>query len=117
MFQYADIFQNRGPKNIYIHIECENSNFHLLSGKFNFHSEKNQAPVFIRDGGKIDDFETENPYYLSYVKSDWYIQSSTSFDLDAERGWLKLETKGLFIFKLEFVICIMSNLKKLIIYR
>ena len=95
MFQNAENFPKRISKEpIYIQIECENSNFNLFSGKFNYHSVKDKTAVFIRDGEKIERYQSSYPYYLNYHESYWYIQSSTYFNENSGGGWMCLETKG-----------------------
>ena len=63
-------------KTIYLHIDfIAGSQLHLLSGRYNFHSIKNEAPVFVREGGKIQSFN--NPYFLSYDKQGWGLRDGT----------------------------------------
>ena len=93
-FKESDILPKRLPKTIYVHVETENSNKHLLNGKFNFDSIRNNAPVFIRDGGKVPTFDP-HPYYLACYEDGWYMQDADFFGDNKPGGWLSLSTKGL----------------------
>ena len=81
---------------IFISIAAENTDylFNELSGKYNYHSHRNNLPVFVRDGGQVANF-TPNPYYLTNYDGLWFIQTLSSFKINEQRGFLKCRTKGL----------------------
>ena len=79
-------------QSIYISISDESKG--ALSGRYNFHSLKNQAAVFIRDGGKISGWEELHPYYLVY-KQKWYLTGSEKFEQNKGGGFLKNDSTGL----------------------
>ena len=91
-------------------MESEVAEFHRLSGQFNFHSIQNNAPVFIRDGGKIDTFDAP-PYYLVYDIGAWLFKDADMFGDEAWKngGYMKLTTAGFrskfsFLYHLKFLI-------------
>lgn len=93
-FQESNNLSKRLPKKpIYVHIETEDSNKHMLTGKYNFHSIRKNVPVFVRDGEKILTFDPY-PYYLAYSDSAWYFQDSEFFNDGNGGGWMRLQTKG-----------------------
>ena len=53
---------------------------------------RNNAAAFVREGGKIDYFNTE--VYLAYNKTHWYIGTSFFKEQDGLGGWMALRTKG-----------------------
>ena len=104
---YVKEFENK-PKRvskqpIFISIATEKPDVNKLSGKYIFHSLKNNAAVFVRDGPKIETVASPYPYYLAYNNKFWNLQDADFFE---ERegnglggGWLALRTKG---FRLKF---------------
>ena len=93
----SDNLPKRLPKEpIYIHVEIEDSiSLCLLTGKFNFHSIRSNAAVFVRDGGKLESLDP-HPYYLVHYNKAWFIQGGKYFEDEDAGGWLKLSTKGCF---------------------
>ena len=77
---------------IYLSISDESKG--VFSGRYNFHSLKNQAAVFIRDGGKISGLEDLHPYYLLY-KQKWFVTASENFEQGEGGGFLKSNSTGL----------------------
>ena len=85
----------RLPKQpIYVHIDAEDPDFNQLTGKFSFHSVRNNAAAFIRDGKELETFDS-HPYYLVYIDEAWYIQNKDFFDNYEDGGWLRFDTQGL----------------------
>ena len=74
---------------VFVSIVCEDAQFNNLSGKYNFHSIKNKAVEYVRDGGKVSLFEPD-PYFLSYGDKKWRLKSTEN------AYWIKLETKGMY---------------------
>ena len=79
---------------IFISIATEHPKKNQLSGKYNFHSLKNNAAVFVRDGGEIEKLVGRHPYYLVYQNKYWNLQSAVYLDKGEDGGWLTLCTKG-----------------------
>ena len=65
-----------------------------LTGKFDFHSIKNNAPAFVREEEKLEGLESE-AYYLVFVDDGWYFQDGEYFEDDDAGGWMMLSTEGL----------------------
>ena len=65
----------------------------MLAGKYNYHVIKNNAVVFVREGGKIDKFDP-HPYYLAYYPGSWVFQDSGVYDENKGSFWLKHNTRG-----------------------
>ena len=85
----ADLLPKRIPKeSIYIHIESDFSDHYVLSGLFNFYTIRNNAPAFVRDGGKLPTFEP-HPYYLVFSGTCWTIQDSEFFNDETDGGYMK----------------------------
>ena len=91
----------RAPKkSIYLYIDSvADCILHLLSGEYKFHSFKNEVPVFVRKGGKVDNLL--HPYYLSYSKlkgyDGWCLRDERFLkgsDMDKIGIWMKLSTEG-----------------------
>ena len=78
---------------IFIAIASESLEKNKLSGKYNFHSVKNNAAVFVRDGPKIEKLEPY-PYYLAYHIEHWNLQDADFFEEGRSGGWLALCTIG-----------------------
>ena len=82
---------------IFIAITSESLEKNKLSGKYNFHSLKNNAAVFVRDGPKIEKLGPY-PYYLAYNNKFWNLQDADFFEeregKEQGGGWLALHTKG-----------------------
>ena len=79
---------------IYISIASEDTAFTTLSGKYNFHSIRNNAAAFVRDGYALGHFDPF-PYYLAYSGKAWDIQDSDSFNNTKPITWITITTKGL----------------------
>ena len=88
---------------IFISIATENATTNKLSGKYNFHSVKNNAAVFVSDGPKIEKLGPY-PYYLAYHSKYWNLQSADYFE-KGDGGWLALCTEG---FRLKIFIALIS---------
>ena len=82
---------------IFISIAAENTDFAFneLSGKYNYHSQRNNLPVFVRDGGQIANLSCSHPYYLTNYDGWWFIQAISFFEKNEQKGYLKCQTKGL----------------------
>ena len=95
LIQEANKFPMRVSKQpIFISIACEgDKSFNDLSGKYNFHSIKNNVPAFLREGGPLESFE-EHPYYLVHTGTKWCIQSSRSFDDGKTIAWIHINTES-----------------------
>ena len=83
-----------------------------LSGKYNFHSMKNNKPAFIREGGKLPGLVGENNY-LAWSHEFWFFQPEAWF-LEGESGefggYLCIRTPGKYFF------CSLLSVPKLIAY-
>ena len=87
----------RAPKkSIYLYIDSvADCILHLLSGEYKFHSFKNEVPVFVRKGGKVDNLT--HPYYLSHGNEGWCLRDETFLKSPEKEKigiWMKLSTKG-----------------------
>ena len=60
-----------------------------LSGKYNFHSMKDNKPAFIREGGKISGLSSEN-YYLAFH------EASKTWNITQDDWFSKAEGGGIF---------------------
>lgn len=78
---------------VFVSIVSEDERFNEVSGKHNFHSIKNKAVAYVREGDKLRSFKTP-PYYLSYKMDGWLIQSADDFASNSVY-WIRLTTKGL----------------------
>ena len=74
-------------------MQSDEPSFHLLGGQYFFHSVRSNASAFVRNGGKLDVFDTY-PYYLVHIDNGWYIQGAKYFEDEKAGGWIKLLTKG-----------------------
>ena len=82
---------------LYVSIVAEIKIRNGLSGKYNFHSMKDNKPAFIREGGKISGLSGENHYLAFYEeKKSWYIQTDDYF-LKGEGGFLKNISSGKYV--------------------
>ena len=89
-------------QSIYISIHDEGLKGRL-SGRYNFHSLKDRAAAFIREGGKCEGLEDFYPYYLRFytetlqgsVYRNWYLQGSERFEKNNTGGFLRLDSEGL----------------------
>ena len=81
-------------QSIYVSITAEGHKVYnticLLSGRYNYHSFKNGAATFIREGGKLEGLETCYPYYMMY-KNKWLITKSEDYENNVTKGWLLRE--------------------------
>ena len=78
-------------------IVAEMKTHNKLSGKYNFHSMKNNKPAFIRAGGEISGLSGENHYLTFYEASkSWYIQSDEWFLLGRGGGFFTNKSSGMF---------------------
>ena len=83
---------------VFVSIVCEDEDFNNLSGKYNFHSIKNKAVVYVRDGGKISLIDP-HPYFLSYSGRIWGFHGADdlkTLDLPSPYYWIYLQTQGLY---------------------
>ena len=83
---------------IFISIESQVRDFHRLSSKYNFHGLKMNRIAFVRDGGKVETFDT-HPYYFACYRGNWVFQNSARYDKNENIFWMKLEIKGLYLFR------------------
>ena len=79
---------------IFISIQSEDTDYNNLSGKYYFHSVKNNAAAFMREGGQLENFDFQ-PYYLAFYNGTWFIQGTDSFENNRTEGWIYIDTKGL----------------------
>ena len=79
---------------VFVSIVSEDERFNEVSGKHNFHSIKNKAVAYVREGDKLRSF-TSPPYYLSYNKTDWWLIQSADDFASTSDFWIRLTTKGL----------------------
>lgn len=90
----------RLPKqSIYLHIDyVDDSQLHLLSGRYYLHSIKNKTPTFERAGGNIPNFPHSSPYFLTYDNEGWCLRDARFLkNPEIDLGtWLKHFTKGCF---------------------
>ena len=97
-------------KTIYLHIDfVAGSQLHLLSGQYNFHSTKNEAPAFVREGGKIQNFH--HPYFLSYGKDGWGLRDGHFLGSSSEDvgTWIKISTKGFLFVCIDIIKSILET--------
>ena len=82
---------------MFVSIVCEDKRLNKLSGRYNFHSIKNKAVAYVRDGEKVEYFDSY-PYYLCYEQNRWRIQGANRFKSkdENERCWIRLKTQGLY---------------------
>lgn len=85
---------------IFISIQSEDTRlYNNLSGKYYFHSVKNNAAAFVREEGQLKNFDSP-PYYLAYYDASsyhdgvWLFQPSADFIENTDEGWIYIETKG-----------------------
>ena len=79
---------------IFISIQSEDTRlYNNLSGKYYFHSVKNNAAAFVREEGQLKNFDSP-PYYLAYYDGVWYFQGSADFNENTDGGWICIKTKG-----------------------
>ena len=66
-----------------------------LSGKYNFHSMKNNIPAFMREGGKISGIMGEN-YYLVFHEpwKTWHITENDQFSKGQGGGYFANISSG-----------------------
>ena len=79
---------------IFISIQNADTDYNALSGKYYFHSVKNNAAAFVREEGQLENFDFQ-PYYLAFYDGSWFIQGTDSFDNNRSEGWIYIDTKGL----------------------
>ena len=105
-----NFFKRLSKQPIFISIVTQDPDVNKLSGKYNFHSVKNNAAAFVRDGPKIEKNSWAYPYYLAYKNNFWNLQDAEYFDEIKGKvkggGWLALCTKG---FRLTFKIAILKS--------
>ena len=80
-------------------IVAENENLNALSGKYSFHSWKNNRPAFIREGGELPQVKGENHFLAYYdVWKTWYIQNDFRFSgiKNPVGGFFRIATTGMF---------------------
>ena len=75
---------------VFVSIVCEDKRFNKLSGRYNFHTVKNKAVVYVREGGTIKTLNP-HPYYLCYQNHYWVIHDAKGKEIWA---WIWLETRG-----------------------
>ena len=105
-FKEAENLPKRISNKIYISFDYAGRFFDRtieeLSGIYEYHSVRNKAATFIKQRG-------EELFYLVYLEtqqselSGWYIQDSKSFDSKKEEYYLRLLTKGLLSFLIDFL--------------
>ena len=78
---------------IFVSIQNADTDYNDLSGKYFFHSVKNNAPAFVREEGQLENFDF-HPYYLAFYSGSWFIQGTDSFDNNRSEGWIFIDTKG-----------------------
>ena len=96
---------------IFISIQSEDTDYNNLSGKYYFHSVKNNAAAFMREEGQLENFDFQ-PYYLAFYNGTWFIQGTDSFENNRTEGWIYIDTKGLSYYKLLYY---WSNRNKLLL--
>ena len=83
---------------VFVSILGEDERFNDLSGKYNFHSIKNKAAAYVREGGKLNFFKP-HPYFLCFLQNQWCIQSIDQFkSTDYEKAnqfWICVDTQGM----------------------
>ena len=72
---------------------AEAGSYDKLSGKYIFHSIKNKAVAYERDGRV---FSKNSKVSLIYQKSSWYFATDLETSDEKIHYWLKLQTQGLF---------------------
>ena len=78
-------------------IVAKNETYNGLSGKYNFHSLKNNTPAFIREGGKLSGLDGENHYLTFHEETkSWYIQIDKWFLIGRGGGFFSNESSGMF---------------------
>ena len=78
-------------------IVAKNETYNGLSGKYNFHSLKNNTPAFIREGGELSGLNGENHYLAFHEKSkSWNIQSDEWFSIGKGGGFFTNDSSGIF---------------------
>ena len=98
VLQEADNLPRRMLKQpIYVSVESEHMDYNNLSGKYNFHSIKNNATAFERDGGALPKF-AKHPYYLAMYEDGWVFQHSEHFKNNEQRYWIEKTTTGLWTY-------------------
>ena len=95
-FQHASSFP-RGF--LYVSIVAQNQVNSGLSGKYNFHSMKNNKPALIREGGEVPDVPGKN-HYLVWYDEYWYIQKDERFLKGEGGGYFCICSSGKFFYKL-----------------
>ena len=78
---------------VFVSIVSEAAVYNNISGKFIFHSMKNKAGAYVRDGEKVPKFNTIP--VLRYQKPYWFVADSLESVNDRFHYWLKLQTQGL----------------------
>jgi len=81
---------------LFVSIEAQNENYNVLSGKYNFHSLRNNKPAFIREGGYVPGVIGQN-FYLVYCGGKinaWHIQSDGWFLGGNAGGFFRIYTSG-----------------------
>ena len=79
-------------------IVAEMKTHNKLSGKYNFHSMKNNKPAFIREGGKISGFPGENHYLVFHEASKtWNITTDDYFSKGQGGGFFSINSSGKFV--------------------
>ena len=94
---------------IFISIQSEDTDYNNLSGKYYFHSVKNNAAAFMREEGQLENFDFQ-PYYLAFYNGTWFIQGTDSFENNRTEGWIYIDTKGLSYYKLVYYWSNRNNL-------
>ena len=79
-------------------IVAQNKIFNGLSGKYNFHSTKNNQPAFIREGGEISGVAGKSHYLVRGETKFWFIQEERC--LWESRGFFFIESSGKYDHKL-----------------
>ena len=78
-------------------IVAQDKIFNGLSGKYNFHSMKNNKPAFIREGGKVPGLVDKN-HYLAWSHEFWFFQQEAWFLEGESGGYLCIRTPGKYFF-------------------
>ena len=77
---------SRQPIYVSVTAETIGHGFNNLSGKYNYHSLRENAPVFVREGGKLDKFDPP-PYYFTNDDGEWQITDSDGFQSRKSYMW------------------------------
>ena len=86
-----------------------------MTGRYNFHEIRNNAVVFVREGGKLDTFDS-CPYYFVYYPGSWVIQGSENYKNNDNSFWVKIDTKGQYWLNVKLINVLIFFYQKRIIF-